>query len=187
MNIRILIAGILSVACSLSAQAQDPIAEICAEFLAPDQWPEPMSEDERTALEASIRETLVSVAEMVDRLPDTLAEVSVAEPADCRADKYPNEYWCIRDWRNPSVIILPEGVEVRSSFLSNGSLRAPIGALRCILNNLPDSAWPHGRAIQAGNSSVAGSLADMVPERRNRASVETIFDQLRIEVVWLAQ
>jgi hypothetical protein len=176
MKIPILIAGSLAVACSLSAHAQDPIAGICAEFLAPEKWPEPMSEDERTALEASIMENAVSVAEMVNRLPDTLETVEVS-----RTD-FPSR----EEWQNPVVTVTVEGVEVRSSALESGSLDAPVGALQCVLTNLPDSAWPHGRVLRAGPLSNVASIADIVPIGRNHKAAEAIFDELRIEVLWWA-
>jgi hypothetical protein len=49
-----------------------------------------------------------------------------------------------KEWRNPYLIVLKEGVEVRA-----GSSRTvvPVSQLRGVLVRLPRAAWPYGRVV----------------------------------------
>ena len=137
------------------------------------------------AFERQMR-NLVSVADMISQLPENITEIQVetGEAPEPPLDDTIGNYLRIRDWQNPIVTILSTGVEVRSGSLADGALRAPIGALRCILSNLPMSAWPHGRVVRAGNSSLIGAFADMGAIRRNNESAQTVLDELQVLVLW---
>jgi hypothetical protein len=61
----------------------------------------------------------------------------------------PRMYQSIRDgqdWRNPYLVIRPEGVEVVTKGLPTGDTVA-VGDLERTLIELPLSAWPYGRVV----------------------------------------
>jgi hypothetical protein len=89
-----------------------------------------------------------------------------------------------RQWLNPQVIVIPQGVEVRSSALPGGQTTVRVDELRRVLVGLPVSAWPYGRVVLATDTGLLGSLDDLVPIKRNHDEAARVLKALGIEVNW---
>src|SRR5262244_3222943 len=76
----------------------------------------------------------------------------------------PKKYQAIQDandWKNPFLVIRPEGVEIRGiTPLGRG---IPVDAVFGILEGLPDSAWPYGLIVAVSNVGVVSSSRDNIP------------------------
>lgn len=98
-----------------------------------------------------------------------------------------SKYKDIRDaanWLNPRVVVIPKGVEVRSSSLAGGSTTIRVDELRRVLVGLPISAWPYGRVVLATETGLLGSLDALEPIKRNHDEVACVLKALGIEVDW---
>lgn len=82
------------------------------------------------------------------------------------------------------MIVIPQGVEVRTSALAGGKTTVRVDELRRVLVGLPVSAWPYGRVVLGTDTGLLGSLDDLVPIRRNHDEAARVLKTLGIEVDW---
>jgi hypothetical protein len=82
----------------------------------------------------------------------------------------PKKYQGIRDakdWRNPYLIVRPDGIEVVG--VTDGGSPMTVDAVTAVLERLPDSAWPYGLvvAIQGNGRAVSESDRSRIETNRN--------------------
>ena len=90
-----------------------------------------------------------------------------------------------RDWRNPILVVGPDGIEVISEWLPPGRRTVPIDQLQSTLVALPVAAWPYGRVVVAQDNGLRdadGSHDE--PIRRNHQATVRILKRLRTRVEW---
>jgi hypothetical protein len=59
-----------------------------------------------------------------------------------------------KDWANPYLVVLRDGIEVVSSALPSGRKVVAASALRETLTGLPTTAWPYGRVVAVQENGV---------------------------------
>jgi len=52
-----------------------------------------------------------------------------------------------RDWRNPFLVVVRDGLELKSPAIEGGEKTITLDRLRDSLKELPVSAWPYGRVV----------------------------------------
>lgn len=99
----------------------------------------------------------------------------------------PQKYAGMRDfknWRNPYLIIKPEGVALLDVANHEEHL-LKTDELPEALAGLPASAWPYGRVVVVSEPGVAGSANDLAPIRKNRGIVAGTLESLHILINWV--
>ena len=89
-----------------------------------------------------------------------------------------------KSWRNPYLIIRPDGVGLLDPDNHLEHLLKP-AELTQALGNLTPSAWPYGRVVAVTESGVKGSAADEVRIRTNRAIVAGTLQSLHVLINWI--
>jgi hypothetical protein len=89
-----------------------------------------------------------------------------------------------KDWRNPWISVLADGIEVVSPALPGGRKRLPAAELRALLISFPESAWPYGRVIAAADSGLRGGRRDDELIHQNHLLVDSILSTLGVTVDW---
>lgn len=79
-----------------------------------------------------------------------------------------------RDWRNPYLIVLKDGVDVRANGFRG---TVPVSELRRVLVRLPLAAWPYGRVVAVQEMSLRA--VGGVDDAPIKANVETIVVALK--------
>jgi hypothetical protein len=90
-----------------------------------------------------------------------------------------------KDWRNPYLVIVVDGVEIISESVPSGRQVVHVEKLRATLIELPVRAWPYGRVVAAQDNGLRdadGSHDE--PIRRNHQAAMKILDGLRIKIEW---
>ncbi|MGA8150164.1 MAG: hypothetical protein WB952_04390 [Terriglobales bacterium] len=113
-----------------------------------------------------------------------------AAPPEVRIQQIPaadaQKYLGMRDlknWRNPYLIIRPEGVALLDVANHEEHILKP-EELPEALANLPASAWPYGRIVVVSDPGV-GSANDLVPTRKNRGIVAGTLESMHILINWV--
>jgi hypothetical protein len=122
------------------------------------------------------------------RAPEETAAVTSPEarlqqipPAD------PQKYASMRDmkaWRNPYLIIRPDGVGLLDPANNEQRLLKP-GELLNALAALPSTAWPYGRVVVVTENSLASSEEQRVAIRRNKGIVAGTLESMQILINWV--
>ena len=97
------------------------------------------------------------------------------------------KYHNIRDmknWRNPYLIVRPDGVALFDVADSAEIILKPDELLPA-LAKLPASNWPYGRVVAAAESSLTGSEQDRIAIRRNKGIVGGILESAHIAIDWV--
>lgn len=99
-------------------------------------------------------------------------------PAD--PEKYRNvrDY---KDWKNPYLFIRKDGVALLDVSNNEQRLFKPED-LPTVLAQLPQNAWPYGRAVAVSENGVLSSADDAVQIRKNRGIVLGTLESLHILV-----
>jgi hypothetical protein len=90
-----------------------------------------------------------------------------------------------RNWRNPYLIIRPDGVALYDTADSAEIILKPeqvIGALA----QLPRSNWPYGRVV-AATEIAAASDQDGVAIRRNKGLVGGLLEEANVTIRWVPE
>ncbi len=98
----------------------------------------------------------------------------------------PKKYKDVRDakdWANPYLTVLANGIEVRATGLPGGSKIVPVGELWGTLAGLPVAAWPYGRVI-AGQEIGIRSGNDDAAIKKNKAKAEKVLKALQVTAEW---
>jgi hypothetical protein len=138
------------------------------------------------------------------RILPVVAIVGLLATVDARSVQKPNEspapaldsripvadrakYRSIRDakdWLNPKLIMLPDGIQVIAAGIDGRKVVAPED-LRETLLKLPVDAWPYGRVVGASDASIrTGVRRDDERIKRNHDAAEKILKALRVEADW---
>jgi hypothetical protein len=84
----------------------------------------------------------------------------------------PKKYHAIRDgkdWKNPMLVIRPEGIEVIG--ITPVAQAIPAESVLDELEHLPDSAWPYGLIVMVSDAGIVSS-ANVLPRiQANRAKL----------------
>ncbi len=97
------------------------------------------------------------------------------------------KYDSIRDmknWRNPYLIVRPDGVALFDVADSAEIVLKPDDLLP-ELAKLPASNWPYGRVVAATENSTRGSEQDAVAIRKNKGIVGGLLQGAHIDVRWV--
>ena len=84
-----------------------------------------------------------------------------------------------KQWKNPYLIVLREGVEVVA--VTDAASPAPVSAIRKILEGLPNSAWPCGLVVAVQDNSIQ-SQGDAQYIKANRKELLRLLRDLHVEV-----
>ena len=90
----------------------------------------------------------------------------------------------MKTWRNPYLIVRPDGVALLDVADSAEIILKPEDLLAA-LAKLPASNWPYGRVVAAAESSRSGSEQDKIAIRRNKGIIGGILDSAQIAVDWV--
>ena len=97
------------------------------------------------------------------------------------------KYDSIRDmknWRNPYLIVRPDGVALFDVADSAEIVLKP-NELLPELAKLPASNWPYGRVVAATENSTRGSEQDAVAIRKNKGILGGLLQGAHIDVKWV--
>jgi hypothetical protein len=112
--------------------------------------------------------------------PDPVAVLQAIPAAD--PERY-NRIQDMKKWRNPYLIIRPDGVALLDT-ANNAEIKLKPDELVPALAKLPPSNWPYGRVVAAAESALA-SEQDAVAVRRNKGIVGGILNRAHIAVNWV--
>ena len=90
----------------------------------------------------------------------------------------------MRTWRNPYLIVRPDGVDLLD-VADNAEIKLKPGELLGALAALPASNWPYGRVVAAAENSAKASEQESVAIRRNKGIVGGILQGAHIAVKWV--
>jgi hypothetical protein len=126
--------------------------------------------------------TLVSCTrETVPAAPAPQAILAAIPAAD--SSKY-DHIQDMRNWRNPYLIVRPEGVALYDSADSAEILLKP-EELLAALARLPVSYWPYGRVVAAQENAVHASDQDGVAIRRMKGIIGGELRNANVAVKWV--
>lgn len=113
--------------------------------------------------------------------PDPQTILQAIPPAD--AAKY-HHIQDMKNWRNPYLIVRPDGVALFDVADSAEIILKPDELLPA-LAKLPASNWPYGRVVAAAEATASKSEQDKVAIRKNRGIVGGILEGAHIAVDWV--
>jgi hypothetical protein len=89
----------------------------------------------------------------------------------------------MKNWRNPYLIVRPDGVALLD-VADSAEIRLKPGELLPALAALPASNWPYGRVVAATENDKA-SEQEQVEIRRNRGIVGGMLQDAHIAIKWV--
>jgi hypothetical protein len=89
----------------------------------------------------------------------------------------------MKTWRNPYLIIRPDGVALLDA-ADSAEIRLKTAELLPALAALPASNWPYGRVV-AATENANGSEQDRVAIRRNKGIVGGMLEGAHVAVKWV--
>ncbi len=89
----------------------------------------------------------------------------------------------MKNWRNPYLIVRPDGVALLD-VVDSAEIRLKPGELLPALAALPASNWPYGRVVAATENDKA-SEQEQVEIRRNRGIVGGMLQDAHIAIKWV--
>ncbi len=90
----------------------------------------------------------------------------------------------MKTWRNPYLIIRPDGVALLDT-ADSAEIRLKPAELLPALAALPASNWPYGRVVAATENSAKASEQDGIAIRRNKGIVGGILEGAHIAIRWV--
>ena len=90
----------------------------------------------------------------------------------------------MRTWRNPYLIVRPDGVALLDA-ADSAEIRLKPAELLPALAALPASNWPYGRVVAATENSTKSSEQDSIAIRRNKGIVGGILQSAHIAIKWV--
>jgi hypothetical protein len=90
----------------------------------------------------------------------------------------------MKNWRNPYLIVLPEGVGLLDPD-DNEQRMLKTGELLQTLAALPASAWPYGRVVVVTESPLTSTDAQRVAIRRNKGIVAGTLEGAHVLIHWV--
>jgi hypothetical protein len=113
--------------------------------------------------------------------PDPTTVLETIAPPD------PAQYERVQDvkkWRNPYLIIRPDGVALFDSADSAEIILKPEEVLPA-LARLPASNWPYGRIVAAAVTDVRTSEQQGIAIRRNKGIVGGVLEDAHVAIKWV--
>lgn len=89
----------------------------------------------------------------------------------------------MKTWRNPYLIVRPDGVALLD-VADSAEIRLKPAELLSALAALPASNWPYGRVVAAAESAGA-SQQDQTELRRNRGIVGGMLESAHVAIKWV--
>jgi len=109
-----------------------------------------------------------------------LQAITVADPA-----KFPSPKES-KHWGNPYLVIRPDAVALLSSNAANEEQILKPQEVLNALSQIPESAWPYGRAVAIlVDERPASSEQDKIALRRNRGIVEGDLQAAHVAINWI--
>jgi hypothetical protein len=109
------------------------------------------------------------------------ARLQAIPPADTQKHRSLTD---MKNWRNPYLVILPEGVGLLDS--NNNELRLlKTTEVLETLAALPASAWPYGRVVVLAENPLAGTEQQRVAIRRNKSIVAGTLEDAHVLINWV--
>ena len=124
---------------------------------------------------------LVACEQPAAQQPDPQALLQAIPSADSA------KYESVRDmknWRNPYLIVRPDGVALYDTADSAEIILNP-NELLPALAKLPSSDWPYGRVVAATENNIRTSEQDGVAIRKNKGIVGGLLQGAHIAVRWV--
>ena len=90
----------------------------------------------------------------------------------------------MKNWRNPYLIVRPDGVALYDTADSAEIILKP-NELLPALAKLPTSDWPYGRVVAATENNIRTSEQDGVAIRKNKGIVGGLLQGAHIAVRWV--
>jgi hypothetical protein len=90
----------------------------------------------------------------------------------------------MKNWRNPYLIVLPEGVGLLDP-ANNEQRLLKTGELLSALAALPPSAWPYGRVVVVTENALTGTEEQRVAIRRNKGIVAGTLEGAHVQINWV--
>ena len=90
----------------------------------------------------------------------------------------------MKTWRNPYLIVRPDGVALLD-VADSAEIKLKPAELLPALAALPATNWPYGRVVAATENSARASDQDAVALRRNKGIVGGILENAHIAVKWV--
>jgi hypothetical protein len=87
-----------------------------------------------------------------------------------------------KDWPNPSLIILRDGVQLTVKAASIENKIVSLGELASVLTALPPSAWPYGKVVAVGEPGLRSPDDRLIEE--NRTKTEAVLNSLGVTIDW---
>jgi hypothetical protein len=87
-------------------------------------------------------------------------------------------------WRNPYLIVRPDGVALLD-VADSAEIKLKPSELLPALAALPAANWPYGRVVAATENSARATEQDGVAIRRNKGTVGGILEGAHIAVKWV--
>jgi len=86
-------------------------------------------------------------------------------------------------WKNPFLVVRPEGVELVSSRGSSGANSVSVDRMREILVSLPTEAWPLGRVVAVQELGIRSGNDDELIAANVKA-LERMLSGLGVQINW---
>jgi len=90
----------------------------------------------------------------------------------------------MKKWRNPYLIVRPDGVAL-FDVADSAEILLKTDELLPALANLPATNWPYGRVVAAAETTAAKSEQDGVGIRRNKGILGGLLAGAHIAVKWV--
>jgi len=90
----------------------------------------------------------------------------------------------MKNWRNPYLLVLPEGIGLLDLSNNEQHLLNPDDVLRA-LADLPASAWPYGRVVVVSQNAVTGSEEQRIAIRRNKGILAGSLENAHVLINWV--
>jgi hypothetical protein len=87
-------------------------------------------------------------------------------------------------WRNPYLIVKPDGVALLDVDNNLEHIMKP-DELTQKLAQLPDTAWPYGRVVAVTESTTTASDHDKAEMRKNKAIVAGTLEGMHVVINWI--
>jgi len=85
-----------------------------------------------------------------------------------------------KDWKNPELVVRPEGIEVVG--ITPAARAIPAKSVPDKLEHLPDSAWPYGLIVMVSDAGIVSSSHVQPRVQANRAKLLKILKAYGIAV-----
>jgi hypothetical protein len=90
----------------------------------------------------------------------------------------------MKNWRNPYLVVLPEGIGLLDPDNNEQRLVKPDDVLQT-LATLPASAWPYGRVVVVTENAITSNEDQRVAIRRNKGILAGTLQSAHVAINWV--